>query len=306
MTSLFIKTTAFGLLLGLGACKVSKDTSTPQPELPGQFRNVGQGDTTNIASLPWKSFFGDPALQQLIDSAIVRNYDMQIALKNIQSAQLVLGQSKLGYWPDLSLNATYSRSRPADNSINGKFIPQISGHKYVEDFNANVSLSWEADIWGKIANQKSKALAEYLQTQEARKAVQTNIVSGVSEGYYNLLMLDAQLAIAKKNLALNDSTLQIIRLQFKAGDVTALGIQQAEAQRLVAAELVPQIEQSIILQENALSILTGSLPDKIDRIATLEQVAVRDSLSAGVPAALVGRRPDVRSSELALTIANAN
>jgi multidrug efflux system outer membrane protein len=306
MISPIIKTTAFALLLGLGACKVSKDTTTPTPELPGQFRNSAQGDTTNIASLPWKSFFGDPSLQQLIDSAIVRNYDMQIALKNIQSAQLTLGQSKLGYWPDLSLNVTYSRSRPADNSINGKFIPQISGHKYVEDFNANVSLSWEADIWGKIANQKSKALAEYLQTQEARKAVQTNIVTGVSEGYYNLLMLDAQLAIAKRNLALNDSTLQIIRLQFKAGDVTALGIQQAEAQRLVAAELVPQIEQSIILQENALSILAGRLPATIARGAILDQVPLRDTLATGVPAELLARRPDVRSSELALNIANAN
>lgn len=306
MISSIIKTSAFALLLGLGACKVSRDTTTPNPELPGQFRNVGQGDTTNIASLPWKSFFGDPSLQQLIDSAIVRNYDMQIALKNIQSAQLVLGQSKLGYWPDLSLNVTYSRNRLSDNSLNGKFIPQIAGHKYLEDYNANVSLSWEADIWGKIANQKSKALAEYLQSQEARKAVQTNIVSGVSEGYYNLLMLDAQLAIAKKNLALNDSTLQIIRLQFKAGDVTALGVQQAEAQRLVAAELVPQIEQSVILQENALSILAGRLPATIARGAILDQVPLRDTLSTGVPAELVSRRPDVRTSELALNIANAN
>ncbi len=306
MTPSILKTTAFALLLGLGACKVSKDTATPQPDLPGQFRNAGQGDTTNIASLPWKSFFGDPTLQQLIDSAIVRNYDMQIALKNIQSAQLVLGQSKLGYWPDLSLNVTYNHTRPSDNSINGAFVPQISGHKYVEDYNANVSLSWEADIWGKVANQKSRALAQYLQTFEARKAVQTNIVSGVSEGYYNLLMLDAQLAIAKKNLALNDSTLQIIRLQFKAGDVTALGIQQAEAQRLVAAELVPQIEQSILLQENALSILAGRLPTSVVRGSMLDQIPLRDTLSTGVPAELVGRRPDVRNNELALNVANAN
>src|SRR3979490_2919425 len=105
MTSSIIKTTAFALLLGLGACKVSKDTATPQPELPGNFRNAEtQGDTSSVASLPWKSFFADPALQALIDSAIARNYDMQIALKNIQSAQLLLGQSKLGYWPDVNLN----------------------------------------------------------------------------------------------------------------------------------------------------------------------------------------------------------
>jgi NodT family efflux transporter outer membrane factor (OMF) lipoprotein len=256
--------------------------------------------------VPWKSFFGDPVLQQLIDSAIARNYDMQVALKNIQSARLVLGQSKLGYWPDLNFNATYSRNRPADNSLNGQFAPAIVGHKYLEDYNVNVGLSWELPIWGKIQNQQSKALAQYLQSAEAQKALQTNIVEGVADGYYNLLMLDAQLNIAKANLALNDSTLAIIRLQYNSGDVTALGVQQAEAQEQSAAELIPQLEQGILLQENALSILTGTLPRSIARSTTLEAVPVRDTLSAGVPAELVSRRPDVRSSELALTVANAN
>jgi multidrug efflux system outer membrane protein len=306
MTTSIIKTVAFVLLAGLASCKVSKDTATPKPELPAQYRNTVHEDTAGIGSLSWKTFFTDPRLQQLIDSAILRNYDMQIAVKNIQTAQLVLGQSKLGYWPDLSLNITANRNRPSDNSLNGLTATSFLKSKTIDDFNANVGLSWEADIWGKIRNQQSRALAGYLQTEEARKAVQTNIVAGVSEGYYNLLMLDAQLAIARKNVALNDSTLQIIQLQYKAGQVTALGIQQAEAQKLAAAELVPQLEQSILLQENALSILTGNLPNKIDRETTLEQVLVQDSLSAGVPATLVSRRPDVRSSELALTIANAN
>ena len=306
MTLSIIRSTALSLLLGLGACKVSKDVATPQADVPGQFRSAATADTTSIASLPWKSFFADPVLQQLIDSAIVKNYDMQVALQNIKSAQLVLGQSKLGYWPDLNFNATFSRNRPADNSLNGQFAPAIVGHKYLDDYNANVGLSWELPIWGKIQNQQSRALAQYLQSAEAKKALQTNIVEGVAEGYYNLLMLDAQLNIAKANLALNDSTLAIIRLQYNAGDVTALGVQQAEAQELTAAELIPQLEQSILLQENALSILTGTLPRSIARGTTLDAVAVRDSLSSGVPAELVSRRPDVRSSELALTVANAN
>ncbi len=144
---------------------------------------------------------------------------------------------------------------------------------------------------GKIKNQQSKALAQYLQTAEARKALQTNLVSGVAEGYYNLLMLDAQLRIARSNLALNDSTLRIIRLQFNSGDVTALGVQQAEAQELTAAELIPQLQQSILLQEDALNILTGSLPDNIVRGKTLDEVPVRDAVAAGVPAQLLSRRP---------------
>jgi multidrug efflux system outer membrane protein len=301
-----IKTAAFALLLGLAGCKVSKDVATPATQLPGQFRSSESADTTSIASLPWKSFFADPVLLRLIDSAIVHNYDMQVALQNIKSAQLTLGQAKLGYWPDITLQVTANLTRPGSSSLNGLTANSFLHSKYLNDYNANVGLTWEADIWGKIKNKQSMALAQYLQTAEAKKLLQTNIVSGVAEGYYNLLMLDAQLGIARANLALNDSTLRIIRLQYTAGEVTALGVQQAEAQELTAAELIPQLQQSILLQENALSILAGTLPDAVERGKALDDVPVRDALSAGVPAELLSRRPDVRSSELALTVANAN
>ena len=307
MKSLIIKAAAVVLVDLLVACQVSKNVPVPAPELPASFRGAVNTDTTGIADLPWKNFFeSDPELLVLIDSAIARNFDMQLAMKNIESAKLVLRQSKLGYWPQVGLNVTGNYNRPSDNSLNGLSASSFLHTKHIEDYNANVGLTWEADIWGKIRNQKSRALAEYLQTAEARKAVQTQIVSGVAEGYYNLLMLDAQLSVARKNLGLNDSTLHIIQLQFNAGDVTALGVQQAEAQRQVAAELVPQLEQQILLQENALSVLSGRSPDSVHRSLVLEQVKVRDSLATGVPAGMVSRRPDVNSSELDLTIANAN
>jgi HAE1 family hydrophobic/amphiphilic exporter-1 len=298
---------ALVVTLGLGGCKVSKDVATPSPELPQTYANaIPSTDTTSVADLPYKSFFADTDLQQLIDSAITRNYDMQVALQNIRSSRLVLRQSKLGYLPDLTLQVTGAYNRPSDNSLNGISTKQFLGTDHIDDYNANVGLSWEADIWGKIRNQQSRALAAYLQTQEARKALQTSIVADVANGYYNLLMLDAQLGIARENLALNDSTLRIIRLQFDAGDVTALGVQQAAAQELAAAGLIPQLQQSILLQEDALSVLTGRLPGGIARGRKLEDIPVRDDLSAGVPAGMVSRRPDVRSSELDLTIANAN
>jgi outer membrane protein TolC len=118
-------------------------------------------------------------------------------------------------------------------------------------------------------------------------------------------MLDTQLEIAKRNILLNTSTIRIINFQYNAGQVTALAIQQAEAQQLTAASLVPQIEKDIALQENALSILAGELPDRIQRNTLLSQVIIADSLSAGVPAELLNRRPDVKSYELDLVRANA-
>ena len=293
-------------LIVLASCKVSKDISATQLPLPASYRDAANTDTSSIADIQWKSFFTDAALQKLIDSAITNNYDMQLALKNIEAAQLVVKQSRLGYLPEANLQIGASINRPSDNSLNGLSLGQFLGKSYVEDYSASVGVSWEADIWGKIKNQKAKALAEYLQTAEAKKAIQTNLVSTVAKGYYNLLMLDAQLAIANKNLLLNDSTLRIIKLQYTAGQVTALAVQQAEAQRLVAVQLVPLLQQEITLQENALSILTAVTPAAIQRNSDIKNIAFTQNISVGVPSTLISNRPDVKTNELALTVANAN
>ncbi|QJD96244.1 efflux transporter outer membrane subunit [Mucilaginibacter robiniae] len=296
------------VLMVLSACKVSKDIQTPKPALPVAFRNeVATADTSSIADVQWKAFYTDAQLQKLIDSAIVKNYDMQIALKNIEAAQLVFKQVKWDYVPQADLNVTANNQRPSDNSLTGLSLSQYNiGARHIEDYSANVQLSWEADIWGQIRSRQRLALAQYLQTKEARKAIQTQLVSDVSQGYYNLLMLDEQLAIAQNNVKLNDSTLRIIRLQYDAGQVTLLAVQQAQAQQQSAAQLIPQFEQNITIQENALSILTSALPSRIARTASIEQLTVPDQVSAGLPVIMVSRRPDVRSSELDLQIANAN
>ena len=296
------------LMVVLSACNVSKDIPAPKPALPDTFRNAAvTNDTTSIADLQWKSFFTEAALQKLIDSAIVKNYDMQIAVKNLEASQLLFKQVKWNYVPVADLNVTANTDRPSNNSLTGLSLSSYKiGTNHIEDYSANITLSWEADIWGKIRNQQKSAFAAYLQTNEAKKAIQTNIVASVSQGYYNLLMLDEQIAIAQSNVKLNDSTLRIIRLQYDAGQVTQLAVQQAEAQQQAAAELVPQFEQNIAIQENALRILTGELPDRIARNSTLDQVTFPGNLSAGVPSAIVSRRPDVKGYELALVIANSN
>lgn len=296
------------LLILLGGCKVSKDIRKPAPGVPEQFRNATmQDDTTGIAELRWNDFYTDETLQKLIDTALINNYDMQIALKKLESAEVLLKQVKWNYIPELTFNAAASSSRPSDNSVSGLSIRQFGPKtSHVEDFTANFSLSWEADIFGKIRNQKKSALAAYLQTAEARKLIQTDLVAGIAQGYYNLLMLDAQLDIAKRNVKLNDSTLSMVTLQYRAGQVTSLAVQQVDAQRQAAAQLIPQFEQSITIQENALKILTGQLPAGVERNQQLLKVASTINLATGIPSAIVSRRPDVRAAELAITVANAN
>ena len=292
------------LIVLLAACKVGKEYQRPQIELPKQFNAVSFSDTSSIADIEWKKFFTNPELQGLITKGINYNHDLQIAIKRIDIAQLRVQQSKALQLPRVDLALTGQISRPSNNSLNGISLKNFIGKSYVENYSAGVNFSWEADIWGKIRGQKEIALTEYLQTTEAAKAVQTQLVADIAQGFFNLLVLDKQLDIARRNLLLSDSFVLATRLLRDAGSGNALAVQQAESQKQATALLIPQLEESIALQENALQVLTGQLPGSIIRSTSLNELAVADYLSTGLPVAMVSRRPDVRSTELALIIAN--
>lgn len=296
----------FATLLMVTGCKVSRDIKAPQTEVPQEYRNAAAStDTATIASIQWKEFFPDAGLQELIGKAITNNFDMQVALKNLEAAQLQLRQTKWNNIPQANLSVAANTTIPSENSLNGISLKNFLQTSHIEDYNASVSLSWEADIWGRLRGRKKEALAQYLKTEEARKLIQTNLVAGVAQGYYNLLMLDSQLDIAKKNLALNENTLRIVKMQFDSGQITSLAVQQTEAQKLRAAQIVPMLEKEITIQENALSILTGALPAEIKRNSTLDLTPLHNELSSGVPSALLSHRPDVKTSEYELAAANA-
>lgn len=294
-----------GILIAVSSCKVSRDIPKPSDILPASYRGFQSSDTSSVGSLSLREFLQESYLKVLIDTALIRNNDLQVAIRNIDAAQKLLKQARVGQLPTINLAVTGTTSRPSDNSLNGLTLSQFLGSKHIEDYTAAAALSWEADIWGKVRNQKSDALAAFLQTTEARKAIQTQLVSDISRGYYNLLMLDAQVRIAKENVALNDSTLRIIQLQYDAGQVSSLAVQQAQAQQLTAAQLVPRFEQDITIQENAVSLLLGKVPGPVQRAASLDQFFPLNSISAGIPAALLNMRPDVKSAELEIDRANA-
>ncbi len=295
------------VIMTANSCKVGQPYTQPDAKLPEQYSRTitAMADTASIADLEWKQFFTDTTLQSLIGKGIANNYDLQIALKNVAASQEKLKQAKLLQLPSLNFSVAGQTSHPSDNSLNGISLNSFLGQKHIEDYNAAFNLSWEADIWGKLRMQKDIALSQYLQTYEAKRVIQTQVVASIAQGYYNLLMLDEQLNIAKNNLKLNDTTLQFTKLQWNGGLATALAVQQAEAQKQSVALLIPQLEQNIALQENALSILTGAMPDTIHRQLLLSDVHFLENLQAGVPAGLISRRPDVRSLELGVRTANA-
>lgn len=289
----------------LASCRVSKPYERPEVNAPEKFRGEATADTLSIADKQWKELFTDTKVTSLIDSGIKNNYDLLIAVNRLDIARKRMRQAKLLQLPELNFQVAGQYNRPSDNSLNGISIKSFLQSTHVENYQAIATLSWEADIWGKIRSQKEAALADYMQSYEAVKAVQTQVVADIAHGYFNLLMLDRQLEISKNNLQLSDSFLLATRKLKDAGIVNLLAVQQAESQKQSTLILIPQLEENIAIQENALRILTGEVPDSVDRLGEISKVLGVENISAGVPASLLSRRPDVRSAELAVVAANA-
>lgn len=305
-SSRFLSVALLTTMLVIAACKVSKDYQRPATDTPQEYRHTQSfGDTASIATKSWKDFFTDTTLQGLINKGIARNNDLQIALKNTEVAAQRAKQAKLLWLPRVDAQVAAQTNRPSSNSVAGLSSSSFLGSNHIEDYLVSLNLSWEIDVWGKLRRQKEATLAQYLQTYEASKAVQTRLVADIAQGYYSLLMLDKQLKIARNNLSLSDSTLQLTKLLKDAGEVNLLSVQQVEAQRESIAVLIPQLEQDVAIQENALQLLTGDYPDSVKRYAALEDITVPQQLSTGLPAAVISRRPDVRAAELDIVMANA-
>ena len=294
------------VLLILFSCRTGKNYQRPSVLLPDKFAQTGAAfptDTNSLADISWRNYFSDPALRQLIDSGIVRNYDLQYALRNISIAQSQVKQANWLWIPQLHAGVSGYYYRNSDNGPSGINNGAIANHS--SDWLASVNMSWEIDIWGKISRQQEGAMANYLQTYEAAKAVQTRLVADIAQGYFSLLMLDQQLSETRKTLVLNTDFVKLTRLLYNAGEVSYLAVQQAEAQRLNTAALVPMIEQNMAIQENGLQLLTGNLPGSVQRDVPLTDVHFNDTLATGLPVSILNRRPDVRANELALVNANA-
>lgn len=301
-----LATLSLFLLFTWSACRIGREYQRPALQLPEDFNNEVTTDSSSIAQIQWDAFFKDTTLLKLINKGLKHNYDLQIAVKRIDAAQQQVKQAKLLGLPGVGLLISAQTSRPSDKSLTGASIGSLTGANHIEDYSTALSLSWEADIWGKIRRQKEATVANYLQTTDAARAVRTRLIADIALGYYNLLMLDKQMRIAKENLVLRDSTLTLTRLLMQAGRVTSLATQQAKAQKQSTATLIHQLKIELALQEHALNILIGQMPGNIARNTQLAQLKVPDTLSAGVPATLVSQRPDVRISEMALVAANAH
>lgn len=288
-------------LLLVVSCKVGKDYQRPELDLPEKYRNEtdANNDASALSHNP-RDFFKNKYLLELIDNAFEKNSDLLLAVQNIALAESTLGAVKLNYLPEINAQIKSQYTKSSQNSSSG----QAGANREIKDFNLSAGLTWNIDIWGKIKREKEEALANYLQSQEVCKAVQTKLVADIAKGYYNLLMLDEQLEIANRSKVLSDSTLTIMKIQYQVGDANILGIRQVDAQLNENKLLISQIEQSISLQENALNVLCGKYAGAITRKIEGNKEFISVPVE-GYPASLLASRPDIKAAELSLRASNA-
>lgn len=297
------------LLFTYEACKIPALTGrSANTALPGTYQN-SSADTGNIAKVVWRDFFTDPYLNALIDTALKNNQELSITLQEIDIARneikarkgeyLPFVQAKAGAGLDKVARYTNIGAMEAGTDIKpGKEMPDP-----LPDYMVAVQATWEADIWHKLHNAKKAAVSRYLSTVEGKNFVLTNLVAEIANSYYELLALDNQLDIVKKNIEIQQNALRIVKLQKEATRVTELAVRRFEAQVLKTRSIQYDIQQKITETENNINFLLGRYPQTIERRNQLSESMVPAVVKAGIPSQLLTNRPDIRHAEQELAAA---
>jgi len=282
-------------MLTLQSCFVAKDYERPELEIEENYRtDAVVQDTVTIADVSWRELFTDPVLTDYIERGLTNNIDIRVAIQQIVAAEAYVKQGKAGFLPTLSGGAKYTHQELSNNSQFGSFL---SGSQ--DQYEVTGSLSWEADIWGKIRSNSRAFQASYLQTVAAHQAVKTRLISNISSTYFSLLALDEKIEVTEKTIANRESSLETTKALKEAGNVSEVGVKQTEAQLYTAQAILLDLKTQSRLLENTMAILLGEMPMEIQR-SSLENQIVETDLATGVPTQLLSNRPDVIAAEFKL------
>ncbi len=303
--SLFLPLLAAGFLAG---CAMGPNYHRAAISAPDSFRAAPSTTANNSESLgdvKWWEVFKDEKLQALEREALAQNYDLRDAAARVEAASAALGLTRSNQFPNLGANAdiaTIRASRNGATPLPASFVPSQN-----RTFGAATLslLSFELDIWGRLRRSTEAARANLLSAEENRKAVMTTLVSEVAAAYFSLRELDYQLEISQRTLATRQESLELIRNRQLGGVATLLELRQAEQLVYTAAETIPALQQAIEQTENQISLLLGRNPGDVARGLSLTEQQMPPDVPAGLPSALLERRPDIRASEQILIAANA-
>jgi multidrug efflux system outer membrane protein len=290
------------VVLLMSGCLVGPNYKRPMVNAPGTFRGltdaeIGNATPASLGDQKWWEVFQDQKLQELVRTALQQNYDVRIAATRVLEAQAQLGITRANQFPTVNGNGSGNSLR---NPASGP-IPSY-GFTYGR---LTANAAWQLDFWGQYRRATEAARAQLLANEWARQEVNATLVANVASAYFQLRELDLELDISKRALASRNESLQLTQTLLEHGINSILDVRQAEQLVYTAATQIADQERRIEQQENLLSVLMGNNPAAVARGLELTEQPHAPQVPAGLPSALLERRPDVRQAEQQMIAANA-
>ena len=298
-----LRTTAIALAFAasLGACTVGPDYARPTVDAPEQWR-IDYPQAADVANTKWWEQFGDPALDQLIETALRENKDVMIAAARIDQFIGALATTRSQFYPQIGYSLDASRNR--SSRVGVPALPP-GADEYYSLYQGALGATWQIDLFGRVRRQSEAAQAQVYASEQARRGVVLSVVTSVATSYIGLRALDRQLEIAFATAKNYGDTQRIFELRFTGGVVSQVELSQVQSQYQQALASIPALQQQIAAQENLISILLGRNPGPIPRGKTIDELGA-PGIPADLPSALLERRPDILQAEQNLVAANAN
>lgn len=280
----------------MSSCHIYKAYDRPETiDASGIYRDPASAvdtlaaDTANMGNLPWQDIFRDAKLQTLIEEGLANNVDMQAAALRVEEAKVMLTSARLSYLPSINLAPQGTITKPENMSgVKSYMLPAVA--------------SWEIDFFGKILNTKRGQQVAYSQSKYARQAVRSQIICGIANIYYSLLMLDRQVEITTETAAIYKENVRVMEAMKIAGMTTEAAVAQMRAASHQVEASLMDLKRQVRETENSLAVLLAKTPQTIER-GTLDEQVMPEELTAGVPLQLLENRPDVKIAEMTLASA---
>jgi multidrug efflux system outer membrane protein len=297
---------ALTILLVLTGCAVGPDYKKPEIASPPAWL-VDMQTAKDTANTLWWEQFNDPALNELIATALKQNFDLRIATARVDEYYGRYGATRADLFPQIGYGASAGRTQLSEK---GAFAGTPGAGSPHTNLQAQFSASWEIDLWGKIRRATEAAQADLLAAEDVRRGVILSLVTSVATAYVDLRSLDRQLEIAKRTVESREKSVKLFDLRFKGGNISEMELSQVQSEYYVALASIPDLEKRIRQQENLINFLLGRNPGPVargkafEKSDTVEAIAL-PSVPAGLPSDLLLRRPDIRQAEQQLIAANA-
>ena len=289
----------------LAGCSLIPTYERPAAPVPTTFpSDPAQPAGPAAATVPWQDYFAAPRLQGLIQTALVNNRDLRVSVLNIEQARAQFQIQRSALFPAVGVSASGSRSSP--NALQAFGL----GGSVSSNYSVNLGITaWELDFFGRIGSLKEQALAQYLSTEESRKAAQISLIASVANGWLTLIADDELLELTRQTLDTREESVRLTKLRFDNGVVSEIDYQLANSQAENARATYAQQQRLRAQDENALALLLGA-PVPAQALAggalRLDGAVPMRDLPAGLPSDLLIERPDIRAAEQQLIAANAS